>query len=334
MLNGTRVIDVHHHFLPRSVFDELKEQAGGAGRLVNERISITLSDNLHRVESHLEAMDQGGVDSAIFTYSGVSILGIDTCRKINDGLAEVQKANPARLYGAVHLPIQEPDAAQRELERGVKELGLVAVALPTSVPGVTLDQPALRPLWQKISELERAVILHPALLPQGATTDYHLERSCARPFDTTIAAARLAYGVLPEFPKLTFVLPHLGGTSVFLRGRLSMFYKPADWSGPAEQRDLAQTRRDLRARGLETRFDEAWSRFYYDTAGTGGWAPAVKMTADVVTPARMLFGSDYPLESYSGATVGELVEMIDGLELDEASKRAIAGENAEALFRL
>ena len=30
MLEGQRVIDVHHHFLPRTVFDELKAEAGGA----------------------------------------------------------------------------------------------------------------------------------------------------------------------------------------------------------------------------------------------------------------------------------------------------------------
>jgi len=334
MLEGTRVIDVHHHFLPPAVFDKLKAEAGGARRLVNDRISLTLSDDLHRVDSHLQTMDEGGVDAAILTYSGVSILGLDTCQLLNDGLAEVQRDNPWRLYGAAHVPLQEPDAAPWELDRGVRELGLVAVALPTSAPGVTLDMPALRPLWRKVAELDRPVILHPALLPEGASTDYNLERACARPFDTTIAAVRLAYGVLPEFPGLTFVLPHLGGTSVFLRGRLAMFFEPTTRDGPPTKRELARTRCDQRALGLDTLFEAAWSRFYYDTAGTGGWSPAVQMTAEVVTPARMLFGSDYPLESYSGATVRELVEMIGGLDLAAESRQAIAGRNAARLFRL
>jgi predicted TIM-barrel fold metal-dependent hydrolase len=334
MLEGTRVVDVHHHFLPRAVFDELKAEAGGGRRLVNDRISITLSDDLHRVESHLQTMDEGQVDAAILTYSGVSILGMDTCRKLNDGFAEIQRAQRERLYGAVHVPLAEPDAAPRELERGVRELGLVAVALPTSAPGVTLDSPTLAPLYRKIAELDTAIILHPALLPQGATTDYGLERACARPFDTTIAAARIMFGVFPSFPTLKFVLPHLGGTSVFLRGRISMICEAPHWNIPPHLKQLAKTQREQREYGMDAQFEEGWSKFYFDTAGTGGWAPAVQMTADVVGPERMLFGSDYPLESHSGATVGELVEMIGGLPISGEGRRAIAGENAARLFRL
>ena len=148
MLEGQRVIDVHHHFLPRVVFDELKAQAGGAPRLINDKISITLSEDLHRVDSHLRAMDEGGVDAAVLTYSGVSVLGMETCRKLNDGFADIQQANPRRLYGAAHVPIQEPDAAPRELERGVRELGLVAAAIPTSAPGLLARTTGTAQPWE------------------------------------------------------------------------------------------------------------------------------------------------------------------------------------------
>jgi predicted TIM-barrel fold metal-dependent hydrolase len=121
---------------------------------------------------------------------------------------------------------------------------------------------------------------------------------------------------------------------VFLRGRIAMFFEPPDWDGPPEKRGLAKTAREQHALGFDTLFEAGWSKFYFDTAGTGGWPPAVQMTADVVTPARMLFGSDYPLESYSGATVRELVEMIGGLHLPVEGRRAIAGDTAAGLFRL
>ena len=323
------VVDVHHHFLPSAVFDRLKAQAGGARRLVDDRISITLSDELHDPLEHLRVMDAAGVDAAILTYSGVSLLGPEVCRLLNDGLAEVRQAHPARLFNAVHVSLHDPDAP-RELERGARELGALAVALPTTELGKPLDDPSLLTLWRRIADLDLPVILHPALLPQGATTDYGLERTCYRPFDTTIAAARIAYGVVPHVPGLRVVLPHLGGTAIFLRGRLGMFFDPHD---PAAG-GMAKTVREQRQAGSDAAFANAWSAFYYDTAGTGAWAPAAELAARVVGPSRMLFGSDYPLEARTGETVHEILEMIESLPLSLSERRGIVGGNALELFRL
>jgi aminocarboxymuconate-semialdehyde decarboxylase len=328
-----QVVDVHHHFLPTSVYERLKAQGGGAPRLVNDQISLTLTDSLHQVDTHLQTMAEGGVDAAILTYSGVSTLGSEVCRLLNDGLAEVQRAAPGVLYGAAHVYLRD-EQAPRELERAVRDLGLVAVGLPTSEGDMGLDDPSLGPLWDVVEALGRPIILHPTLRPRGSTTDYGLERACARPFDTTIAAARIAYGVLPRHPGLTFVLPHVGGTTVFLRGRLAMFFQP-DQGGPSGLRawqGMAKTQREQRASGLDRHFEAIWSRFYLDTAGTGGWSPAVEMGVRVAGAARMLFGSDYPLESHSGATVGELVEMVRGLPIGDADRDAILGANARQLF--
>src|SRR5690349_2053495 len=142
MLEDTRVIDVHHHFLPKGVFDELKEQAGGARRLVNDRISITLSEDLHSVQRHLQTMDEGGVDAAVLTYSGVSILGMPTCKQLNDGFASIQQEHKGRLYGAAHVTLTDPENAPAELDRAIRDLGLPAVALPTSDGEVNLDDKA------------------------------------------------------------------------------------------------------------------------------------------------------------------------------------------------
>jgi predicted TIM-barrel fold metal-dependent hydrolase len=284
-------------------------------------------------------MAEGGVDVAILTYSGVSTLGAEVCRQLNEGLAEVQRtasgSSSSRLYGAAHVYLRDPEAP-RQLEYAIQQLGLVAIALPTSEGDLGLDDPSLAPLWEAIEALDKPIILHPTLLPRGATTDYGLERACARPFDTTIAAARLAYGVLPRHPRLTFVLPHVGGTTVFLRGRLAMFFQPGE-GGPAGLRawqGMAKTVREQRAAGLDQQFEAIWSRFYLDTAGTGGWSPAVEMGVRVAGPERLVFGSDYPLESHSGATVGELAEMVRGLPLEAAQREAILGDTARALFGL
>jgi len=98
--------------------------------------------------------------------------------------------------------------------------------------------------------------------------------------------------------------------------------------------ELAKTQREQKAMGIDRVFEERWAKFYFDTAGNGGWAPVIEWAAEVVTPARLMFGSDYPLESHSGATVRELTDMLASLRLNREGKQAIAGLNASKLFGL
>lgn len=327
MLDGRAVIDLHHHFAPPAVLAELAQMADGKPRLVNERISITLNPHLADAGAHLSAMDYAGVDAAVLTQSGLSVLGQATCRRVNDGLAEVVARYPDRFVATAHVDIED-DAAVDELERCVRELDYRCVALPTSTPTRELDDPALDPLWRRIDELGLPVILHPALLARGASLDYGLERSCARPFDTTVAAVRLMGGVLPRFERLRFVLPHCGGTAIMLRGRMAMFYNTPD--EPA--RTMPRTRAEQLADGSGAYFDGLFARFYFDTAGTGAWAPASEFTASVAGADHLCFGTDFPLESHSPATMRELVGMLEDLDVSAADRRMIQEGTARALL--
>ena len=67
-------------------------------------------------------------------------------RLLNDVIAEVERKHPTRFRGCIHLPIHEPDAAKRELQRGINELGLRAVALLACHLDVQLDNPTMNPL--------------------------------------------------------------------------------------------------------------------------------------------------------------------------------------------
>lgn len=325
----TRVVDVHHHFLPEDVVAHLRRRAGGAPRLVDDRISITLSPALADAAAHLEAMDEAGVELALLSYSGVSVLGPAVCRDVNDGLAAVEAAHPGRFRAAAHVDPEDAGAAD-ELGRCVTDFGFGALALACSSPSRQLDDAALDPLWRAVAELDVPVVLHPALLPSGAATDYGLERSCARPFDTTVAAVRLLCGVLPRHPTLRVVLPHCGGTAAFLRGRLAMFFGRPGEPTPSLPRTVTEQRRE----GLDVVFDRLWSRLWFDTAGTGGWPPAVAFTASVVGADRLMFGSDFPLESHSGETLAELVATVEGLPLSATEQAAVAGGTAAEMFAL
>lgn len=323
------VVDVHHHYLPPQVLSALQAEAGGASRLVNDRISITLQPLLADVDAHLEAMDAAGVEKALLTYSGVSVLGQGVCAALNDGLAAVKAAHPGRFVGAAHVDLDDPSAAG-ELERCVDELGFRVLALPTSTPERALDDPSLEPIWEAAESLGLPVVLHPSMRPAGASTDYGLERSCARPFDTTVAAVRLLSGVFPRHPGLRVVLPHCGGTAVFLKGRLQMFFGRPGEPAPS----MPRTVREQQGDGLDAVFSAFWSQLWFDTAGTGGWAPAVEFSASVVGTDRLMWGSDFPLESHSAETLRELVSVVEELRLGAGDRAAIASGNARSLFSL
>jgi aminocarboxymuconate-semialdehyde decarboxylase len=321
------VVDLHHHYLPERVLAELQQMAGGKPRLVNKRISITLNPDIADLDAHLRAMDHAGIEVAVLTQSGVSVLGPATCRLLNDGLAEIAARYPDRMVATAHVDLEDAGAVA-ELDRCVTTLGYRAVALPCSTPSLDLDDPSLDPLWARIDELELPVILHPSQLPRGASLDYGLERSCARPFDTTVAAVRLMGGVLPRYPHLRFVLPHCGGTAVMLRGRMAMFFTVPGH----EPQSLPRTRSEQERDGIDEVFDSLWSHFYFDTAGTGAWAPAVEFTASVVGAAHMVFGTDFPLEAHSPETMRELVEMLDRLDPAQIDVEMIANRTAIELL--
>lgn len=325
---GPHVIDLHHHFIPPDLFRELESRAGGRPRLVSDELSITLNPVLHDVDAHLEVMAAAGVDAAVLTYAALSVLGTETCRGINEALADAARSHPGVLHGAIHVDVDRPAEAAAEARRGTDELGLRALALPTSGRSRELDDPALDALWELAEDRRLPVLLHPLSRVAGSPTAYGLERSCARPYQTTVAAVRLLHGVLPRFPGLQVVAPHCGGTLPFLKGRLQMFFTPPG----GQPRSLPRSQQELRDDGLADEFERLWSRLMVDTAGNGGWSPVTRMTIEVLGAERVCFGSDFPLESHSTGTLRELIDAVRGIDLPGPSRAAVLGANAAALL--
>ena len=81
----------------------------------------------------------------------------------NDELAELVAKYPTRFAGAAGaVPMNEPDAACREIERLFDQLRLCAVQIFTNVNGRPLDAPEFRPVWKTLADKGVPVLLHPA----------------------------------------------------------------------------------------------------------------------------------------------------------------------------
>jgi len=326
------IVDVHHHYMPATLFDRLAAQAGGR-RIVTNEISLTLHPSRKDLEVHIKTMDEAGVTVSILTDQ-VQVMGAEVARLLNDGIAEVERRHPTRFRGCIHLPIREPEAAKRELERGINELGLKAVALLACHLDVQLDNPVMNPLFEIIQRHNLPIVIHPQSKPTGSDTLYNLDRCVFRPLETTQAIVRVMNSVLPRFPGLRFVMPHLGGATSSLKGRIMAFFETEDADIPADMKGYLKTQSEQKRFGLTERFEKLFQSLYFDTAGTGAWHPALAAAFNVTTADRIMFGTDYPLECKTAANIVESLGMIREAPCSPEDKTAILGKTAAALFKL
>ncbi len=107
-----------------------------------------VENRLREYKLRLDDMDTTGIQTTIISLTQPGVEGItdtkkaiDIARKMNDHIADFfVKANPGRFLGFAAVPLQDPDAAAKELERAVKELGFVA-RLSTVIPTSAMKTP-------------------------------------------------------------------------------------------------------------------------------------------------------------------------------------------------
>ncbi|MGH7928207.1 MAG: amidohydrolase family protein [Candidatus Binatia bacterium] len=332
MAQAEFIVDVHHHYMPAVLFDRLAAQAGGK-RIVTKEISLTLHPSRKDLETHIKTMDQAGVTVSILTDQ-VQVMGADVASALNDGVAEVQHKHPGRFRSAIHLPVHEPEAAKRELARGIDDLGLRAVALLACHLDIQLDNPVMFPLYEIIQKNNLPIIIHPQSKPTGSETTYNLDRCVFRPLETTQAIVRVMNAVLPRYPELRFIMPHLGGATSSLKGRMMAFFETDDADVPPEMRGYLKTQSEQKQFGLAERFEKLFKRLYFDTAGTGAWPPSMAAAFNITSPDRIMFGSDYPLECKTAANITESLDMIRQAPCSAPEKTAILGQTAGGVFSL
>ena len=143
-------------------------------------------------------------------------------RMLNDYLAGIVRRHPARFFGLCVLPLQDEKAAQAELDRCIRQLGMRGILLYTNLAGRFPDEPQFRWLFARAEALDLPILLHPALpVTAPQVKGYEMISTLGNMFDDTIALTRIILsGLLDRHPRLKLVCPHLGGTLPFIIGRL------------------------------------------------------------------------------------------------------------------
>ncbi len=119
----------------------------------------------------LQAMDTEGIDvSIVFRTLAAHVTSIDDlepafaaalCRAFNRWLCDFCKTDPQRLKVAAIVPLQDPAFAVEEARFAVRELGAVALALPSQpIQRRPLYDRCYDPLWAAAQQMDVALAFH------------------------------------------------------------------------------------------------------------------------------------------------------------------------------
>jgi aminocarboxymuconate-semialdehyde decarboxylase len=320
-------IDLHCHFIPPALLDRI-ESDGEAHSITitdGERVSFAgkrstqkFPRGMRDLTDRLERMDAQGVDlqiiSAWMDFAGLELAGDDgawLARSLNELTIEAIAPHGDRFRAMAAVPLQAPELAAEELRYALKELGMVAVEIATTLGSSELDDPGLAPFWTAAEELDALVLVHPMNQSIGyerLSRSYFLDNIVSNPAEGAVAAANLIFGgVLAKYPRLKVCLTHGGGFLPYQIGRLDRGY---------------EGKPDVTAGNIDAPPSTFLRRFYYDTVVHS--PEALRFLVDRVGADRVVLGSDYPFPMGDPEPVSTVLKSA----LDEATTAGLLGGNA------
>jgi aminocarboxymuconate-semialdehyde decarboxylase len=327
-------IDVHAHFVPPAVLEDVRAHGGEYGvelleispgchccRFEHGQTIRPFFETLTSVDRRIEAMDRQEVDREILTlwadifgYGLPADKGAAWHRVLNDCLARVAESKPERFSWMCSGPLQDAAAAAKELER-CKAAGAIGTMVAANVEGENLGDRPLDEFWAACEALDMPVFVHPALpVSLGRARHFGLNQIIAYTADTTYTVGSLILsGVLDRYQKLELILSHGGGTLPYLIGRFDRMHDNSDRSATGDV-----------AKGLPSSY---MPRFHYDTILHD--APALQYLKRMVGVERIVLGTDEPFPVGDPDPLG----VLRAAEFSAAEVARIGEDNPRALFR-
>ncbi|MHA2247058.1 MAG: amidohydrolase family protein [Candidatus Hodarchaeales archaeon] len=324
------IIDFHNHFYPPEYLSEIQTGPG------NVKITFDSDNNplLHYpgdynivVIGHKDivyreqVLYQNGIETQVlsFTTPGTHIespkRAVILARMVNDVFAKIIDERGDYFSALATLPLNDPTASVRELERAVSELGFKGVMLFSNVNGKALSDKEYWPLYEKAEDLDVVFYIHP-IHPVGveAMREHWLMPLVGFTFDTTLAASKLVFsGIVEKFPKIKWILAHLGGAIPFIVERLDRGYNA-----------FKECRENISKPP-----SEFLKKFYYDSVNFD--LKSLQLAIDFAGADHIVAGSDYP---HQIGSLKKMVESIDQLNISEEDKGKISRENVIKLLNL
>jgi 2,3-dihydroxybenzoate decarboxylase len=252
-------------------------------------------------------------------------VAVQAARRANDFLCEKLIArHPDRYAGFAAVALQDPEAAAKELERCVKQLGFKG-AMINGYSNIhdedTIeysDEPRCEVFWAKAAELNVPIYLHPRDPVRNQRRIYEgrpelLSAAWAFGVETSTHALRLiTSGLFDRYPGVNVILGHLGETLPFGIWRVQHIIN----------------RRGM-CKGLKKNIMSYLADNFFITTSGNFRTQTLLNTMLEVGSDRILFSTDYPYES-----AGEAAEWFDNCPISEPDRVKIGRGNAAKLFKI
>jgi predicted TIM-barrel fold metal-dependent hydrolase len=331
------MIDIFNHFMPKAYLDRLGDFIPGHPVLT----AFPRLKALWNVDARRKLLDEFREMQHVLSLANPPPELIappekspDLVRVANDALAEICRKHPDQFPAFIaSLPLNNVDAAVKEADRTVKELGARGVQVFTNVAGEPLSDMKYRPIFQRMAAHDLPVWVHPMRTAQFS--DYASEKeshneiwfSFGWPYETTACMTRLIYsGIFDELPGLKIISHHMGGMIPFFSGKIKLGFRQI-FAGPNGRNPTAVEA------GLKKPPLEYYKMLYADTA-LGEIAPTRCGHAFFGTE-HCLFATDAPFDAEEGRYLTRnTIAAVNALEISQADKDAIFAGNAKKLLRL
>ncbi|ANH93935.1 MULTISPECIES: amidohydrolase family protein [unclassified Streptomyces] len=322
------LIDVHTHYVPRG-WPDLRGLGGPDAPWLRvetqkEAVIMTGSAEFRRIRSdcwdaevRLRDMDADGVRAqvvsptpAFFHYGRSGAEAARIARIFNDLALEITAPAADRLIPFCQVPLQDPDAACRELERAVAA-GHRGVEIGNHVGDQDLDSEGVVTFLQHCAALDVPVFVHPWDMDSSPRLDRWMARwLTAMPAETHLSILALVLGGVFDRidERLRICFAHGGGSFAFWLGRMeNAWHARNDVVGTSEYPPSHYV-----------------GRFSVDSVVFDD--RALRLLVDTLGEDSVMVGSDYPYP-LGERPVGEVVRK-SGF-LTEQARHKITRGNAE-----
>ena len=330
-------IDINAHVITKKFLDTFSQRVGNLN-LVAIHPDHPVNMDICNIDMRIEIIDKFDGLVQILTPTGHTLEKFAKpddaaylAKVYNDEMANLVLKYPDKFIAAVAcLPMNNIDAALREIDRAINELKFKGVLINTPLNGQPLDLPDFMPIYESMSNYDLPIWIHPTRHfsePDYVNEDesrYGLFHAFRWPYETTIAMGRLVgSGILAKYPNLKFITHHAGGMIPFFASRIGMVTSAFN---------QMRTDGELPIEGKSTR--EYFQMFYNDTALDGN-EPALMCAHAFFGTEHLLFGTDMPY----GAGLGEqfirrTIDAVEEMNIADSDKEKIFEVNAKVLLHL